>query len=165
MNISFYVDFEKDVIETLNDFLLLIYNFESSLRAAEDLMLQSKTYIELVIDLGIVIDIIKEHSQEVQLFEESMEQFFLIIEDYANEVNKKNIKILDYYKLNDVYQSLRKLKSFIASLSGSNPYKIFDYSNYIDKFNLKKFDQAFIELYSSYYNIEKRLLDVLLMFN
>jgi len=90
--------------------------------------------------------------------------FYQLFEKLANEAKKKNIKILEHPVLYEAYQNLSGLKGFIATLSSSNIYKEFSFTQWVSKASLKELDLAYINLKKHYYIFEKRIIDTLLMF-
>lgn len=164
MSTLHFVDFEQSVKRFYDDFLEVHYSYEDAMFIIDDAILNSNSFDSILQYIDEAANITSNYCREIKLFSHSMEQFYLIAKEYANEAKRKKIKLLDHPLLYDIYQNLCNLKKLIATVSGSSLYKEYCFTKYINKAKLKQFNMANIDLKRHYYLIEKNIIELILMY-
>lgn len=155
---------KNDVKDAYNSFITLYDHYRVLFDDIDNKFYESKNYNEMVTNATNAASLIINYSNEVENYLNSFEHVLLSTEEYINQAKKRHIGILDYDQLYELYDNLRYLKSYIASLSSARSY-INIRADYIDKSKLKQLEISSIRLRMQYYKIEQRIIQILLSFD
>lgn len=164
MSTLHFVDFEQSVKSYYENFFEIHYSYNEAMLIIDDAILNSNSFDSIFQCIDEATDITSNYCREIKLFNNSMEQLYLIAKEYANEAKRKNIKLLEHPTLYEIYQNLCNLKKLLATVSGSSLYAEYSFTKYINKAKLQQYKIANIELKRNYYLIEKNIIELILMY-